>query len=102
MEASVTPSSIPDPRPIVKSPSGSIWIFTDATFLALDGRSTYGFSVWFNGSFLYTLATSGQRITFSKEAETRLILFMLGKANDLGLSRIHIFSNNAKVVEGIK
>ncbi|XXG43171.1 hypothetical protein AAC387_Pa01g3273 [Persea americana] len=42
-----------------------------------------------------------QRVALAKEAELKSVLFVLRKANDLGPSKIHIFSDNAQVVEGI-
>lgn len=74
--------SIPPPSmgksnfPLIR---GKILVFTYAAFLSSTWSAGFGFSAFFDGSFIYVRFTRSWRANSSKEAEAKSVLFALRK-----------------------
>lgn len=51
-----------------KFDKGVASVCTDATFRALDGKSTFGFVIWFYGTFVHAGSMEGPNVSTAKEA----------------------------------
>ena len=48
---------------------GTILVLTDASFRAVDGKTGFGFTVWFDGFLIYAASLVGPKVSSPKEAE---------------------------------
>ena len=76
-------------------------MFWDASFRAVDGKAGFGFVIWFDGFWIHARSTNRSKLSSSKEAEVRAILFAMKEARSWGFRKIHLLSDALEVIRAI-